>query len=260
MGILNVTPDSFSDGGRYLGAKDAVARADDLAEQGADIIDIGGESTRPGAAPVDADEEIRRVVPVIREIVRRRPKVPVSIDSCKASVADAAMGEGAAMINDISGLRDPAMLDVAARWNAPVVIMHMKGTPQTMQKRPVYRDVVGDIVAFFKERIHLCEKSGIEKIILDPGIGFGKTARHNLEILNRLDEITRLGYPVMVGASRKSFLGKTLGLPVEEREEGTLAAHTIAVMKGAAIIRAHDARKNLRAVRLAESVLKSAKP
>ena len=254
MGIINATPDSFSDGGRFDTVDNAVRRADVLVEEGAEIIDVGGESTRPGAESVSADEETRRVVPVIREIVRRHPSVPVSIDSRKPEVTLAALEEGAVIINDICGLRDPGMVDLAVKWKTPVVIMHMKGTPKTMQRRPSYKDVVEDIISFFKERIGAVSQRGVKKIILDPGIGFGKTVRHNLQILNRLDEIADIGYPVLVGASRKSFIGEILNEPVDQREAGTIAVTALAVSKGASIIRVHNARENLQAARVAESI------
>ncbi|VAX14802.1 Dihydropteroate synthase [hydrothermal vent metagenome] len=257
MGILNITPDSFSDGGKFFdNPSRAVKQAGVMIKQGADIIDVGGESSRPGAEPVGAEEEAGRVIPVIRGIVKQYPKTLVSIDSYKPEVVKKALDEGAAMINDISGLRDPEMVKLAADYKAPVVIMHMKGTPQTMQKRPAYKDVVDDIVRFFKERIKLCRANGISKIILDPGIGFGKTGKHNLSILRRLDEITRLGYPTLIGVSRKSFIGKALGELVDDRESATIAVNAIAVNKGASIIRVHDVEKNVQAVRIADLIAK----
>lgn len=260
MGIINVTPDSFSDGGRFMTPDAAAGLAARLAGEGADILDVGGESTRPGAEPVSAEDEAGRVIPVIRRIVRRHHGIPVSIDTLKPEVARQALAEGAAIINDVGGLGDPGMMELAAESGAPVVITHMKGTPRTMQRRPAYRDVVETIVSFFKERVRACRKAGVERIILDPGIGFGKTARHNLQIINRLDRITRLGYPVMVGASRKSFIGKTLGLPVDEREEATIAVNVLAVAKGASIVRVHDVKANARAVMMAWSVLREKHP
>lgn len=257
MGIINVTPDSFSDGGVFATSEDAVRRAGELIEQGADILDIGGESTRPGAAPVSSEEEAGRVLPVIKEITRKHPKTPVSIDSCKPEVVRAAIDAGAAMINDVTGLQNPEMVRIAAESQAPVVIMHMKGTPRTMQRRPAYKDVVKEIIAFFKERVRTLQKLGVKRIILDPGIGFGKTANHNLRILNHLEEMTKLGYPIMIGASRKSFMGKILGLPIDQREEATIAVNTLAVSKGAAIIRVHDVMRNHRAIKMAEAILKA---
>ena len=227
-----------------------------MVKQGVDIIDVGGESSRPGAEPVGASEEAGRVIPVIRGIVKRHPKIPVSIDSYKPEVVKKALDEGAAIINDISGLRDPEMVKLAADSQAPVIIMHMKGNPQTMQKRPAYKDVVDDIVRFFKERIKLCRDNGISKIILDPGIGFGKTGMHNISILRRLDEITRLGYPTLIGVSRKSFIGKALGRLTDDRESATIAANIIAINKGARIIRVHDVEKNIQAARMADFIAK----
>jgi len=255
MGILNITPDSFSDGGKFFNNPSrAVRQAGVMIEQGADIIDVGGESSRPGAEPVGAGEEARRVIPVIRGIVKRYPKTLVSIDSYKPEVVKKALDEGAAMINDISGLRHPEMARHAADSKAPVVIMHMKGNPQTMQKRPAYKDVVGDIVRFFKERIKFCRDNAISKIILDPGIGFGKTGKHNLSILRRLDEITGLGHPTLIGVSRKSFIGKSLGEFTDDRESATIAVNVIAISKGVRIIRVHDVEKNVQAVRMADFI------
>jgi dihydropteroate synthase len=254
MGILNITPDSFSDGGKFFNTSLAVKQAGIMIKQGADIIDVGGESSRPGAKPVGAEEEASRVIPVIRGIVKRYPNIPVSIDSYKPEVVAKALDAGAAMINDISGLGDPEMVRVVADSQAPVVIMHMKGTPQTMQKRPAYKDVVDDIILFFRERIKLCKNNGISKIILDPGIGFGKTGKHNLSILRRLDEIRKLGYPILIGVSRKSFIGKALGGLADDKESATIAANIIAIDKGAKIIRVHDVSKNFQAARMADFI------
>ncbi|VAX16076.1 Dihydropteroate synthase [hydrothermal vent metagenome] len=254
MGILNVTPDSFSDGGRFTRIDKAITQAEKMVEEGATIIDVGGESSRPGADPVSKEEEAKRVLPVIRLIVKKFPKTPVSIDSYKPEVTLAAMEEGAAMINDITGLRDTKMMEVAARFNAPVVIMHMKGTPQTMQKRPAYKNVTLDIATFFKERIKTCSKNGIDKIVVDPGIGFGKTVNHNLQIINRLDEFAKLGRPVMIGHSRKSFIGKILGDESTERETATAAITAMAVKNGASIIRIHNVLANRQAAMIASAV------
>jgi len=255
MGILNITPDSFSDGGKFYNKTSvAVKHAGVMIKQGADIIDVGGESSRPGAKPVGAGEEARRVIAVIRGIVKRYPDIPVSIDSYKPEVVKKALDEGAAMINDISGLSDPEMVRLAADYNAPVVIMHMKGNPQTMQKRPAYKDVVDDIVRFFKERIKLCHDNAISKIILDPGIGFGKTGKHNLSILRRLDEIVRLGYPTLIGVSRKSFIGKSLGEFKGDRESATIAANVIAISKGIRIVRVHDVEQNSVSARMTDFI------
>jgi len=243
MGILNVTPDSFSDGGKFLSADSAVRRGLEMIDEGADFIDIGGESTRPGSDAVPAGEEIRRVIPVIRELAKRT-SVPLSIDTMKAEVADRALGEGAAIVNDVSGLRaDTSMAEIVARHHAGVVLMHMKGTPKTMQEDPSYDDVVGEVKSFLEERARAAAQSGIEQIIVDPGIGFGKTVRHNCELLRRLHEIASAGYPVLVGPSRKSFIGKILDAPAGERLEGTAAAVAVAVMNGANIVRVHDVKE-----------------
>ena len=254
MGILNVTPDSFSDGGSWPNAEQAIPQASRMIAEGADIIDVGGESTRPGSDDVPESEELSRVIPVVKAIVKLHAKTPVSIDTRKATVARAALEAGAAMINDVSGLRDPAMAIVAAEYDVPTVIMHIKGTPKTMQKRPFYKDVVGDIADYFRERIKYCKKHGVTKIILDPGIGFGKTVAHNIAILNGIEKFTALGYPVMIGASRKSFIGKILNAPVEDRDAATTAVTAIAVMNGASIVRVHNVRDNVHAVIIAARV------
>ena len=257
MGVLNVTPDSFSDGGLYLRTEDAVRRAEEMAQEGADIIDIGGESSRPGAEPVPLEEELRRVIPVVREVARRLP-VPISVDTYKAEVARRALEEGASIVNDISALRfDPDMADVVAEREAPVVLMHMKGTPRDMQRNPYYEDVLGEVEGFLRERKEAAVGMGIpeENIILDPGIGFGKRVQDNLQLLKNLDRLVALGSPVLVGTSRKSFIGAVLDLPVEERLEGTLATLVLAVAKGAKILRVHDVKPAVRAVRMAEAIL-----
>jgi len=255
MGILNVTPDSFSDGGRYLDPDAAVARAKEMAAEGADIIDIGGESTRPGAEPVGADEELRRVLPVIERLGGDCP--PVSIDTSKAAVARAALAAGASIVNDVTALRgDREMAAVVAESGAGLVLMHMRGEPRTMQKNPRYDDVVGEIGAFFEERLDFARRAGIapEQIVLDPGIGFGKTLSHNLEILRRLGEFLRLGRPVLVGPSRKSFIGHILGTPVEQRLEGTAAAVAAAVLGRASVVRVHDVKEMRRVALVAEAI------
>ncbi|HDH99513.1 MAG TPA: dihydropteroate synthase [Firmicutes bacterium] len=259
MGVLNVTPDSFSDGGLFLRTEDAVRRAEEMAQEGADIIDIGGESSRPGAEPVPLEEELRRVIPVVREVARRL-SVPISIDTYKAEVARRALEEGASIVNDISALRfDPDMAEVVARRRAPVVLMHMKGTPRDMQRNPYYEDVLGEVEGFLRERKEAAVGMGIpeENIILDPGIGFGKRVQDNLQLLKNLDRLVALGSPVLVGTSRKSFIGAVLDLPVEERLEGTLATLVLAVAKGAKILRVHDVRPAVRVVRMAEAVLRA---
>jgi dihydropteroate synthase len=244
MGVINVTPDSFSDGGRSFNFEDALHQARVLAAGGADILDIGGESTRPYADPIPLKEELRRVIPLIQAIAAEIP-LPISIDTYKADVAGAALEAGASIINDISALRfDPRMASLAARAGVPVVLMHMQGTPQDMQLNPRYQDLLGEIKGFFRERLEFATSRGIprELLVLDPGIGFGKTWQHNLEILNNLEAFLDLGCPLLVGPSRKAFLGHILGLPPgEARDVGTLAAIAVAVLRGARIIRTHNA-------------------
>jgi len=244
MGVVNVTPDSFSDGGRFFEAQSALAQARALAAAGADILDIGGESTRPYADPVPLEEELRRVIPVIQTLAGE-VNLPISIDTYKAPVARAALEAGAAVINDISALRfDPEMAPLAAAYQVPVILMHMHGTPRDMQVEPHYHDLLGEIKDFFKERLEFAASQGISRdlLVLDPGIGFGKTFQHNLEILNHLDVFLDLGCPLLVGPSRKAFIGHILGLPNGEvRDIGTLAALGMAVMRGARLVRTHNA-------------------
>jgi len=257
MGIVNVTPDSFSDGGRFFDAEDALKQGIALAEDGADIIDIGGESTRPGSEPVDAAEEIARVVPVVAAL-RERLETPISIDTTKAEVASAALDAGADIVNDVSAGRfDEAMLSLVADREVPVVLMHMLGEPRTMQQDPCYEDVTGDVKAFLGERAQAALAAGVarDKIVIDPGFGFGKTREHNLELLRNLRRFTELGYPVLAGTSRKSFIGTTLDLPVGERLEGTAATVALAVANGAAIVRVHDAGPMRRVASMVEAVL-----
>lgn len=258
MAVLNVTPDSFSDGGRFFDANQAVEQALRMEAEGADLIDIGGESTRPGAAAVAAEEESRRVVPVIEHLAKRL-HIPISIDTTKSEVARRAIEAGASIINDVSGFtRDSQMLDVAARDRTGLVIMHAKGTPQTMQRRPRYHDLIGEIRRFLSDRIEAAADHRIPKnrIAVDPGIGFGKTARHNLKILHHLDSFSDLGVPLLVGPSRKSFIGGILDLPPSERMEGTAAAVAIAIFQGARIIRVHDIKPLVRVARVADSIRK----
>ncbi|MBI2089998.1 MAG: dihydropteroate synthase [Deltaproteobacteria bacterium] len=256
VGILNVTPDSFSDGGRYLNADEAIAHGVRLAEEGADLIDIGGESTRPGARPVSAEEELERVLPVIRGL-RRAVAIPLSIDTYKSRVARAALDEGADVVNDISALRfDPAMASLVVTENVPVVLMHMQGTPRTMQKRPFYRDVVAEVTDFLSERFRFALAEGVkpEQIVVDPGIGFGKDLEHNLALLRDLSALGSLGRPILVGPSRKTFVGKILGIGPEGRLEGSLAAAVAAVLAGANMIRMHDVREARRAIAIADAL------
>ena len=257
MGIVNVTPDSFSDGGKFFSPEVAISHASKLIAQGADIIDIGGESTRPGAEQVSESEELKRVIPVIDKIRTDNPTILISIDTTKASVAKHAVEAGADIINDVSGLSfDNNMIGIVESFNIPVVIMHMKGNPQNMQLNPEYKDIVNEILDFFKMKIKIAIQSGINRsmIILDPGIGFGKTVEHNFELLSRLNEFNVLELPIMIGPSRKSFIGITLDLPPEDRLEGTAAAVSAGVMNGASIVRVHDVKSMKRVVRIIEKV------
>jgi len=243
MGVVNVTPDSFSDGGRYLDARAAVTHGLELEAEGARILDVGGESTRPGAVPVSGEEELRRVLPVIEGLVASGATAQISIDTSKAKVAAAALDAGATFVNDVTAFRgDPAMADLVAGSGADCCLMHMVGEPRTMQRNPRYEDVVGEVKAFLKERLAFAVAAGIseERIMLDPGIGFGKTVTHNLELLGRLDELAVIGPPVIVGPSRKSFLGRLTGRPVDERVAGTIAACVVAYAHGARVFRVHD--------------------
>ncbi|MCX5677614.1 MAG: dihydropteroate synthase [Candidatus Omnitrophica bacterium] len=260
MGVLNVTPDSFSDGGSFFDKTKAVKRALAIAREGADIIDIGGESTRPGARGISAREELARVIPVILA-VSKKTRIPISIDTMKAEVAEEAIRAGATIVNDVSGLKyDKDMASVVAKYGASVIIMHMKGTPRNMQLRPRYKDTVKDIVKDLKISIKMAKEVGVagDKIIIDPGIGFGKTFEHNLEILNRLEEFTELKRPICVGTSRKSFIGKALGIKDPGgRLIGTIAASVIAIMKGASLIRVHDVKEAAQAALMTDSILRS---
>lgn len=257
MGILNVTPDSFSDGGRHFDKAAAIRRAYEMVEEGADIIDIGGESTRPGSEPVPLEEEISRTIPVI-EALAKNIKVPISIDTYKAEVAKRALDAGASIVNDISGLRfDPEMPKVVSQYKVPVVIMHIKGTPKNMQVNPQYEALIPEIMDYLRESIRLAMKSGIaeDKIIIDPGIGFGKTFEQNLEIVKNLREFTLFEKPLLVGVSRKAFIGKILGdAPASERLEGTAAAVAISILNGANIIRVHDVKEMKKVALVADAV------
>jgi dihydropteroate synthase len=257
MGIVNVTPDSFADGGRYLDPAAAVAHGLELAAEGADLLDVGGESTRPGAAYVEEAVELRRVLPVV-EGLAAATEVPISIDTRKAAVAGAALAAGATMVNDVSaGRDDPDLLGVAAGAGAAVVLMHMQGTPATMQDDPRYGDVLAEVEAFLQERLVVAETAGVpsEALVVDPGIGFGKRDEHNYALLGGLARLTRLGHPVLVGTSRKGFIGRALDLPVGERLEGSAAAVVWAVERGARIVRVHDVAPMVRTVRMTEALL-----
>jgi dihydropteroate synthase len=260
MGILNVTPDSFSDGGRYTDAEQALTHARDMADAGADIIDIGGESTRPGAAPLAEEEELRRIIPLIERLASELA-VPISVDTYKSSVAKKAIKAGAAIVNDISGLRfSHDMATVVAESGVAVVIMHIKGTPRDMQQSPVYDDVVGEVMAYLEEGIEIALKAGVdrEKILIDPGIGFGKTLEHNLIILNRLEEFRALGRPVLLGPSRKKFIGTVLGVPVPERRvDGTAATVSLGIERGARVLRVHDVARMAQVAKMTDAIVKS---
>lgn len=257
MGILNVTPDSFSDGGKFFNAERAVDRALEMFEQGAQIVDIGGESTRPGARELPVEEELRRVIPVIKRI-KSRTKALISIDTRKSQVAQAALGEGADLVNDISALsHDQKMAEVVASCQVPVVLMHMLGTPETMQIAPHYDDVLFDLKYFFVARIRQALEAGIaeDRIIIDPGIGFGKTLEHNLTLINQLDYFSDLRKPILIGTSRKSFIAGILDTPVDQRLEGTISSVLVSVLRGASIVRVHDVLEVKRALQVAESII-----
>lgn len=256
MGIVNVTPDSFSDGGHFLSADSAVDHALRLAGEGADILDIGGESTRPGAAAVEEAEEIRRVVPVIERLCERTG-VPISIDTQKPGVAEAALAAGAAFVNDIAANRDDdAMWRLVAREKAGYIAMHMQGSPQSMQENPVYADVVDEVAAFFADRLERLQAAGVDpdQVVFDPGIGFGKTLEHNLALLGGLSGFTSLTRPILLGASRKSFMGRLLGIETADRLPGSLACACHAVSAGTQIVRVHDVAETVQAVRLMEAI------
>ena len=257
MGILNMTPDSFSDGGQFKSHNKAIDHALKMVEEGANIIDIGGESTRPGAEAVQLEEELSRTIPII-EAIRLKSDCLISIDTYKSKVAKAALDAGADMVNDISGLTfDHNMASLVAKRNVPVIIMHIKGKPGDMQKNPNYDNLIKEIKAFFEVQIAIAKKAGIDSgnIILDPGIGFGKRLEDNFEIIRELGQISTMGYPVLLGPSRKSFIGFTLDLPIEERIEGTLASITAGVINGARIVRVHDIRATRRTLTITEKIM-----
>ena len=261
MGVVNVTPDSFSDGGLHFDPGAAVAHGRELAEQGAAMLDVGGESTRPGAGPVGAEEELRRVVPVIEQLAGTGARL--SVDTSKLAVAEAALDAGANCVNDVTALRgEPALAGLVAARGADCCLMHMLGTPRTMQEDPRYDDVVSEVKAFLEERLAFAVGEGIaeERVMLDPGIGFGKTVEHNLELLRRLDEIVALGRPVVVGVSRKSFLGKITGRGLGERAVATAAANVLALERGASVFRVHDVSETRDALTVAAATLAGAWP
>jgi dihydropteroate synthase len=262
MGVLNVTPDSFSDGGKFLAVRDAVRQAMAMEKAGADLIDIGAESTRPGSSETNAEEELRRLLPVLKAM-RGKLKVPISVDTRKAAVAEASIREGAEIINDVSGLRyDAALAAVTAKYKTPLILMHMRGVPRTMQKAAFARDVFKDVLRGLRQSLEIARRAGIKKsqIILDPGIGFGKSFAQNYELLRKLPQLAKLGYPLLVGTSRKGFLGKTLSrdgntAPLEDRIWGTAATVTASILGGAHIVRVHDVAEMAKTARVADFIL-----
>jgi dihydropteroate synthase len=258
MGVLNVTPDSFSDGGRYFSFDAALERAIEIERAGADILDVGGESTRPGSEGISLDEELRRVVPVI-ERLRGSLKIPISVDTSKSEVAQAAVEAGAEILNDVTALRaDSKLAEISQRKKLPLILMHMRGDPRTMQEKPFARNVLRDVTAGLRRAVAVAQRAGVAKsqIVLDPGIGFGKSSEQNYELLARLPELARLGFPLMVGTSRKGFIGKTLGgIPAAERGWGTAASVTASILAGAHIVRVHDVREMVQVARVADAML-----
>lgn len=260
MGVVNVTPDSFFDGGRYATTDAAIGQALRLVEEGADLLDIGAESTRPGSESIDEGEEHRRLIPVVTAVAKA-VRIPISVDTMKSTVAQAALEAGAVIVNDVSALRaDPAMAEVVAATGAGVVLMHMQGVPRTMQEAPAYDDVVGEVAEFFRERLRFCSGRGIgqDQIVLDPGIGFGKLLLHNLTLLGQLETFLPFGRPILVGVSMKSFIGQILDRPVEQRSWGTAAAIALAVSHGAGILRVHDVRAMKEVVAMAAAITRYA--
>lgn len=256
MGILNVTPDSFSDGAKYFSLNAAVEKGLQLIDEGADIIDIGGESTRPGSDPVPVEEELRRSIPVIKKILELRKDAVISIDTTKAQVAKQALDNGASIINDISGLTfDPDLISVAKSFDAGLVIMHIKGNPKTMQQNPYYEDVLSEVKQFLMVQTKKAKESGINKIIIDPGIGFGKRVEDNFQLIRNLEVFDSLGYPIMIGLSRKSFIGKTLDLEVSERDIPTVILEAVSLIKSARIIRTHNVKYCYQMVKLVSNLI-----
>ena len=261
MGILNVTPDSFSDGGKFLNKDSALKQVEKMVSEGADFIDIGGESTRPGAESVSADEEMKRVIPVIEAVTAEFPHIPVSIDTYKAEVAKEALNAGVSLVNDISALRfDEKMASIVAEYKVPVILMHIKGTPKNMQKNPEYKNLLNEIFDYFNDSLNILQRAGgdVSNAIIDPGIGFGKTFEHNLQILNRLDEFKSFGLPLLMGASRKSFIGALLSKKEPaERVLGSLSVAVISALKGAKILRVHDVKETAEVLKIADAVMKA---
>jgi dihydropteroate synthase len=258
MGVLNVTPDSFSDGGLYLDAEEAVARALAMERAGADILDIGGESTRPGSKGISAKEELRRILPVLEKL-RGHIKIPISVDTSKAEVAEAAADAGAEILNDVTALRaDPRLTEIARRRKLPIILMHMRGEPRSMQKKPFARNVMRDVTTGLRRAVATARRAGISKsqIVLDPGIGFGKSGTQNYQLLQKLPEFARMGFPLLVGTSRKGFLGKALGgVPENQRVWGTAATVAASILGGAHIVRVHDVAEMVQVARVADAIL-----
>ena len=251
MGVLNVTDDSFSDGGKYYSTENAVKHAIEMIDDGADFIDIGGESTRPGAETISADEEINRVIPVIEVILKEKQNVIISVDTTKSSVAEAALRSGAKIINDISAFNfDPKIIDAVKKYDAAYVLMHMKGNPKNMQKYPYYDNVITEIYNFLYDKLKILGEAGISKVFVDPGIGFGKRVEDNFEILKRLQDFKSLDYPILIGTSRKSFIGKTLNLEVDNRDTATAIIDSIAIKNGARVIRTHNVKNGVQVCKL----------
>ncbi|MDI6779579.1 MAG: dihydropteroate synthase [Bacteroidota bacterium] len=254
MGILNVTPDSFSDGGKYFDSSKAVERALEMIEEGADFIDVGGESTRPGSEEISVDEELKRVIPIIKSL-NQTIKIPISVDTTKSRVAEESLNAGAEIVNDISGFRfDPNMAEVAAKYKASVILMHIKDKPKTMQQNPVYQNLIEEIYSYLLNGTKIAEEKGIDRIFVDPGIGFGKNLEQNVEIFKRLSEFKKIGYPILIGPSRKSFIGNILELPVEQRLEGTAATVAISIINGANVIRVHDVKEMKRVAKVVDAL------
>lgn len=258
MGVINITPDSFSDGGKYYSenalTEKAVADAIQMERDGADFIDIGGESTRPGAETVSLDEELKRVIPAISEL-SKKIKIPISIDTYKSQVAEESLKNGAEIVNDISGFKfDNKMADITAKHNASCILMHIKGTPKDMQKNPEYENVIKEVYDYLNDSINIAKNAGVKQIITDVGIGFGKSLDHNTVLLKNLNYFQKLGYPILLGVSRKSFINKIFPVEMNERLEGTVAANTIGIINGANILRVHDINENLRAVKIADYI------
>ena len=258
MGILNVTPDSFSDGGRYIDKNKALNHAIEMIDNGVDIIDIGGESTRPGSEPVSESEELERVIPVISELLKRKPDAILSIDTTKANVAKEALKSGALIVNDISGgTFEPDIFNIVREFNSVIVLMHIKGKPKTMQSSPVYTDVVSEVYNYLALKCEIASRHRIEKIIIDPGIGFGKRIEDNLSLIDRLEDFKSLGFPIMIGLSRKTFIGNILNLSVEDRDDATNALNSFSLCKGARIIRTHNVKHAVQTCKLFNSVIKN---